>query len=208
MTSSSPEIQTVVQVNIYRERIGQFEYLLLKRIDEDKDFWQVVTEPMTSGDTIPDALRRAVEQQIGLRGFKKLGAETYSYEWYAHDHRGRDIVFAAELRPEAEVFIDHSRFEAFAWLPADEAIAKLKWSGNKEALRRLHHRLQTERNANPLPPVSGLYPSSKQSPAPRPDDDGIVRNPYGPNVSKRLPDRPEDHPKPRDSDSDDIGFFL
>ena len=80
--SSTPPLQTVVQLNVYRQKDGHFEYLLLKRIDTDSKFWQVVTEPVPHSSTLGDALRQAASEQIGLRGFKHLSHETYSYEWY------------------------------------------------------------------------------------------------------------------------------
>jgi 8-oxo-dGTP pyrophosphatase MutT (NUDIX family) len=149
-------MQMLVQLNIYREKDGQFEYLLLKRITGNSSFWQVVTQPVHSGDTLGDTLRDAASEQVGLHGFKHLSHETYSYEWYANGERGRDIVFAAEVRPEATVTPDPQRYEDFAWLPINEAAQRLKWDGNRTALRQLDTHL-IEKRAASLIATPGLH---------------------------------------------------
>jgi hypothetical protein len=182
----SAPLPTVVQINIYREVNDHFEYLLLKRIDHDDKFWQVITEPVASHHTLADTLKQAEETQIGVRGFKHLSHEMYSYEWYARGDRGRDIVFAAELDPSTAIYPDHSRYSEYAWLPFEEAVARLKWNGNKEALRRLNDHLLTKRANRPLPPPSQIATTNTAAAA----------GPYGVNIPKRLPERPEDKLKP------------
>lgn len=233
-----PPEQTVVQLTIYRDAYGHYEYLLLKRIDQDDAFWQVVTEPVPNHDTIAQTLKQAVLEQTGIRGFKHLNKETYSYEWYAGKQRGRDIVFAAEVSPQTVVELDKHRYSQYAWLPAEEAIQKLKWSGNKQALRQLEKQLHAQRLDAPASITQGFYgngssrvagpiaPSSSQAaqtPRPGPLSPAVAgttvqsftdsHSPFTGNVPKRLPDRPEDgvdelKPYP-DEDDDRAGeWFL
>ena len=212
-SKSLPALQTVVQLNIYRDMDGRFEYLLLRRIDHEAQFWQVVTEPVASGSTIADALREAVAEQVGVRGFRHLSHETYSYEWYAGDERGRDIVFAAEVSPQAVIRLDEGRYNAYAWLPAAEAVQRLKWNGNKQALRQLDEHLRSKRLADVAIQAVVASPAAASSPSAGPDNDA-ARGPYGGNVPKRLPDRPEDgvddlRPYPDDDEEDRTGeWFL
>jgi hypothetical protein len=192
---SGEPLQTVVQLNVYRYVGGQFEYLLLKRIDTDSKFWQVVTEPVHSSATIGDTLRQAASEQIGLKGFKSLSDVTYSYEWYTHGDRGRDIVFAAEVSPEAVITLDQHRFNDYAWLPISEAVQHLKWDGNRTALKQLDDRLSKESRASTYTATHTQTPRS-EPPLDQPQGnnqppDDANSGPYGSNVPKRLPDQPQ-----------------
>jgi hypothetical protein len=200
-----PPMQTVVQITVYREIGDHFEYLLLKRIDEDDFFWQVVTEPVASSSTIAETVRNAASEQIGIRGFKHLSNEMHSYEWYTSGERGRDIVFAAELDATTHINPDTSRFSEYAWLPANEAIQKLKWNGNKTAVRELDRNLVADRRAHPLPPTIGLYEKHYVPGGPTPaaasamltpDPLAVAVSDYSSqytktSVPKRLPDVPD-----------------
>lgn len=149
-------MKTLVQVNIYRWRDGQLEFLLLKRIQEEDGFWQPVTGHMEAGETVADTLKREVIEETGIHKFKDLTDQLYSYEWYSDDQdeargvKGRDIVFGAEVRPETEVTLNPKEHDEYEWLPYDEALRRLKWQGNKESLRRLYERLQ-QQQTTPVP---------------------------------------------------------
>ena len=209
----SEPLQAVIQLNVYRQVGDHFEYLLLKRIDVDSKFWQVVTEPLHSSSTIGDTLRQAASEQIGLRGFKHLSHETYSYEWYTHGERGRDIVFAAEVSLAAVITPDRNRFDDFAWMTLQDAVHHLKWDGNRTALKKLDAHLmetiqpsdaplsqnvdqyQEQRHQVPEYPVMPLRTPGPgmlggEGSASNPTISPPSRGPYGSNVPKRLPDQP------------------
>ncbi len=208
--ASLSSMQTVVQINVYRERGGQFEFLLLKRIDHDDKFWQPVTEPVSISSTIADTLRQAASEQLGVRGFKHLSHEMHSYEWYAHGERGRDIVFAAELSPTATISVDTSRFNTFQWFTAEQAVQSLKWNGNKDAIRNLNQHLVSYRRTHPLPLTTGLYETGNQQQPTAPQPTPAVtqaatgeppEKPQHP-TNERLPDVPSS------STNDTSALFL
>lgn len=171
---------------------GQFEYLVLKRIDHEEEFWQGVTEEVKEGGDIAATVKRAAAEQVGIRSFKRLSEEMYSYEWYTHGQRGRDIVFAAEVTPETAIDLDTGRYSDFQWLPYEQATQHIKWSGAKDALQELHAFLEAKKLSNPEywpTREAGLF-----TPAEKMDVGQTAMehtgNPYGSNVPKRLPDRP------------------
>jgi len=145
-------VKTLVQVNIYRWRDGQLEFLLLKRADSKDTYWQPVTGHMEPSGNVGDTLKREVIEETGIRKFKDLTEQLYTYEWYSDDQRekGNDLVFGAEVRPDTEVKLDPKKHDAFEWLPYEEALRRLKWDGNKESLRRLYERLQGQQTAGPV----------------------------------------------------------
>jgi ADP-ribose pyrophosphatase YjhB (NUDIX family) len=213
--SGDSQLQTLIQINLYRFRHGQFEYLLLKRIDKDDDsFWQPITEKVSIDGDVAAAVKKAAFEQAGLHGFKHLDKDMYSYEWFAGEERGRDIVFAAEVAAETEIVTDDTRYSAFEWFDYQEALLHLKWDGNKTALRELHERLQAKRISDPgywSTHEQGIYGSTPAAQA-TPSNDEILLPPSataGNNTPKRLPDSPSDSQARKDRDDENPSeWFL
>jgi hypothetical protein len=203
--------QTWVQINMYRNNGGRFEYLLLKRIDHDDKFWQVVTEQVPTHGTIPETLRQAALNQVGVRGFKHLSKEMYSYEWYTRGDHGRDIVFAVELDPKTPIKLDSHLYSEYVWLDYKEALLRLKWDGNKQALRRLADHLHKEQLATPAThhEAEGFYEHQKIGEARDAKDKASPvkfrsTSPFTGDIPQRLPDA-----DPRnDQDEDPSTIFL
>jgi hypothetical protein len=218
MVDKLPAAPTHIQINFYRMNYGTFEYLILKRVDSEEDFWQSVTAQVKEGGDIGFTVKQAAANQVGIHSFKRLSEEMYSYEWYTpHGQRGRDIVFAAEVTPDTALDIDTSKYSSFQWLPFEQAVQHIKWNGAKDALRDLHKFLESKKLSNPEywpRHEAGLY-----STASKPNDarqlatgQGQSRgNPYGTNAPKRLPDRPEQSHESQTDDEKEINtgeWFL
>jgi hypothetical protein len=207
MDQLTPPLQTHIQINFYRMNQGNFEYLILKRVDHEEDFWQGVTEQVKEGGDIAETVKRAAAEQVGIRNFKRLSEEMYSYEWYTHGQRGRDIVFAAEVIPETVIDLNTARYSDFQWLPYEQAVQHIKWSGAKDALQELHTFLEAKRLSNP---EYWAPPETSQAGSFSPDEKMDVGqtamehsgSPYGSNVPKRLPDRPGNGGIATDSDQE------
>lgn len=213
------EAQLGVQLNVYRQAAnGHYEYLLLNRTDQGQTIWQFITQRVIQSDTLIDSLRQAAIEQAGLHGFKQLSQQTYSYEWYAGNLRGRNIVFAAEVSANAAITISDPRFSTYAWLPYADAVQRVEWNGSKQALEQLDRQLQAGRSQEAvdtraslvthspngrtvIPPDSpsseqpagnGNAPTTPPVPVTTTTDGRSAHNPYGDNVPKRLPDVAED----------------
>lgn len=214
MTATEETPPTHIQINFYRRIYDRFEYLILKRIDQQKDFWQGVTQAVSNLDDIGNIVKQAAAEQVGVRSFVRLSEEMYTYEWYTHGQRGRDIVFAAELAPQTAIIIDKTRYSDYQWLPLEPALQHLKWLGAKDALRDLHAFLEKKRLSNPE-----YWPTQNEDGSLFSTDHKFSvgqaalsrgRNPYHDGGDKRLPDRPEDSHESRGEDKEvNIGeWFL
>lgn len=211
MVEPTLPLQNHIQIIFYRMNYGHFEYLLLLRIDNEKDFWQPVTERVHEDNSVADTVRQAAIEQVGIRHFKRLSEDTYSYEWYTHGQRGRDIVLYVEVTRDTEVSLDTGRYSQHRWVQFEEAMKLVKWSGAKDALFELHTALEAERLRNPeywQTPETGLFSSTSNVADQAVSGQGA--NPYGPNVPKRLPDKPGDsHERKDDGEEVNTGeWFL
>jgi hypothetical protein len=179
-------------------------------VEEDSDIAQV--------------LKRAAAEQAGLHGFKRLDKEMYSYEWFAGNQRGRDVVFSAEVAATTAISSDTKLYSSFEWLPFQQALLHFKWDGNKDALRKLNERLKARKVSDPnywRSPEQGLYASAKgaadgqqattnAAPQTSPDNDanpptnGSIPPPSATvnQVPKRLPDHPQESHESKDDDPD------
>jgi hypothetical protein len=224
MSDHPDTLQTFIQINVYRFRYGQFEYLLLKRIDEDDHFWQPITEHVAGDSDIAAGLKRAAVEQAGLYGFKRLDQEMYTYEWFAGNQRGRDVVFSAEVAADTPVEVDSQQYGGFKWLPFQEAVLHFKWDGNKVALRQLNERLMARKVSDPnywRSPEQGLYVAGQKQPSQAASSEGKAQAIPAPTAanspadgpllppsatvnqpSKRLPDRPHDSHESKGDDED------
>ncbi len=143
-------MKTIVQVNIYRLQGDTPEFLLFKRAKDsgENSFWQPASKEITGENSIADTMSQTLEERAGVRAYKRLSAEIYTYEWYDPKEnggqQGRDVVFAVELETNVQITVDPHRYSNYAWFSYDEAVQKLKWNGNIEALRRLRDRIGVE----------------------------------------------------------------
>ncbi len=149
-TDKAGAMKTIVQVNIYRLQGDTPEFLLFKRAKQSEDdrFWQPASKEISGENSIADIMSQTLEERAGIRTYKRLSPEIYTYEWYDPKEnggqQGRDVVFAVELESDTQITADSDRYSDFAWLSYDEAVQKLKWNGNIEALRRLRDRIGVE----------------------------------------------------------------
>lgn len=121
------------------------ECLLLERV-EPAGFWQSVTGTLHWGEVPADGAAREVREETGLdpaglrdahvqRSFPILPAwrKRYAPEVQANvEHR-----FYLEVPAPVPVTIDPREHARYAWLPLEEAIAKVASWTNREALEAL-----------------------------------------------------------------------
>ncbi|EQD26962.1 NUDIX hydrolase, core domain protein [mine drainage metagenome] len=116
--------------------------LLLKRTEARGGFWQPVSgrwEPR-DGD-LGATVRREVQEETGFRPLHHLTDLQWSFAFPGRDGRTwRVHAFAAELRGRAAPVLSDEH-TAFQWLPLGQALTRLAWEDNREALRRLAFRL-------------------------------------------------------------------
>lgn len=129
-----------VEVIIFRVMNDSYEYLLLKRIAAKGGFWQPVTGGLEEGEELRDAVIREVKEETGIIQFKRIINNVYQFN-FGDDIERKEYVFGLEVSSDELVALDKNVYvehDEIKWCSFDEAMLLLKWSGNKEGLRKLN----------------------------------------------------------------------
>lgn len=124
----------LVDVYPYRVREGKTLFLILRRAESKKyaGQWRMVGGKIAPGEAAWEAGLREVREETGqvpVR-FWCLPSVNAFYEWQ-HDRLNLIPAFAAELDADPALDAEH---DAFAWLPAAEAAARLAWPEQQRLL--------------------------------------------------------------------------
>ncbi len=122
-----------------------WEYLLLRRTSEREGFWQGVTGAVEPSESFEEAARRELLEETGFVPAELVKID-YSYKFpiaasWRHHYASNateitEHVFLAILDSREEPKIDPREHDRWAWCSFEEALGKLRWPGNLEALRR------------------------------------------------------------------------
>lgn len=122
----------------YVYRGPPWEVLVVKRTPTRGGMWYVVAGKVEPTDAdLHAAAVREVAEETGIQDpleVRDLGLER-TFEGY-DGHRYEERSFAVRVRPGAPV-TRCDEHEAEAWLPFDDAIARLPFEENREAVRQL-----------------------------------------------------------------------
>ena len=132
---------TVRVVDVYPYRVGPdgaAEWLVLRRAAGRvyAGQWRVVGGKIAAGETAHAAALRELREETGqtARACWAVPSANVFYEW-AEDRVNVAPAFAAELAGDPESLALDGEHDAFAWLPAAEAAARLTWPEPRRLLR-------------------------------------------------------------------------
>ena len=133
--------QTTVAVAVRRaDRL-----LVLRRAPDRGGFWQIVTGRIEAGESPRDAAARELLEETGLGPEQGVELRPLGYEHAfglalpatpdgARPRLAREVCFFATVPEGAEARLS-SEHDDLAWLPPDEAAARVKYAGHRRALR-------------------------------------------------------------------------
>ena len=147
-----------VIVYLYRRLAsGGVEYLLLRRapMSNAGSIWQTVVGGANWHEGLAEAARREVYEETGLTQLHGLTAIGYAFSFtlrlpenqasaYAPGVTDiRNTVFAAGVVSKEPIALCHEHIN-YGWFSYQEALEKIYWPEEKEALARLHPLLSTQ----------------------------------------------------------------
>ncbi len=135
MVVERPSVQAV----IYDVEKGKMLLIMIHDTSMDELVWRLVKGGVIEGETDPEALKREIAEEVGLRDVRVLEKINY-YEFQNMDLRHlvsvylveADIDEAVTLQSGSEgetAILDH------AWLSPEEALETLYWEHEKSSVR-------------------------------------------------------------------------
>jgi 8-oxo-dGTP pyrophosphatase MutT (NUDIX family) len=118
---------------------GAPEILLIRRSASRlyPGLWQCVTGRLEAGERIVEGALREVAEEVGLAGADLEEVfETDLINWFHEaslDAVLAEAVFAARVRPDAEIVLSHEHDEA-RWLAPADAKALVTWAAYERAI--------------------------------------------------------------------------
>jgi len=128
-----------VQAVIYDADKGTI--LLIRKHNSVRDelVWRLVKGGVAEGETGPEAMRREIAEEVGLRDVSVL-EKIYYYEFQHMDLRHLVSVYLVEADVDEAVTLqgeteEESTIVDHAWLPPEEARETLYWEHEKRSVK-------------------------------------------------------------------------
>lgn len=125
----------VVDVLVFRPAAKGWLTLAVQRAKDTRcpGAWEMVHGKVEAGESLPDAARRELLEETGLRPEKLLSITMHSFYLVPKDTVQLAAVFAAIVAPDATVVLgeEHARH---AWLTPSQARRRFSWPHEKRVL--------------------------------------------------------------------------
>lgn len=136
-------INDSIEVFVFRKKDSNYEFLLLKRIQDRGGFWQPVTGRIEEGETKEGAVKREINEEAGITNILRIVKKIHTF---LIEKTGKnEFVFGVEvdgnerINLKDNIYPEHNEFR---WYGFNQALSLLKWPGNKEGLRKLNDKLK------------------------------------------------------------------
>ena len=133
------QVKRKVQVYLFRRTNSSVEFLLLKRTQALRGFWQPVTGTVEEGETPRQAVHREVNEETGLKDLQHVIGPVFSFMFVKNRIEFHEDVYGVEA---ANVSITlSSEHSEYRWVNLKEALELLHYVQNKKGLCRLKQQL-------------------------------------------------------------------
>lgn len=136
------DIPIKVEGIMFAKSGNDFKFLIIKRVPEDGDFWQPLTESLDDGESVEECLRRGVKEELGLDSIKNVTERLWSFPW--ENKRGEpniDLVYGVEISESDEIKINPEEHSEYKWCTFDEAMNLLGKENNKKAFEYFQEKI-------------------------------------------------------------------
>ncbi|MEK7550469.1 MAG: NUDIX domain-containing protein [Patescibacteria group bacterium] len=136
------DIPIKVEGIMFAKSGNDFKFLIIKRVPEDGDFWQPLTESLEDGESIEECLRRGVKEELSLDSIKNVTDRLWSFPW--ENKRGEpniDLVYGVEISESDDIKINPEEHSEYKWCTFDEAMGLLGKENNKKAFEHFKEKV-------------------------------------------------------------------
>ncbi len=135
MVVERPSVQAV----IYDVETGKMLLIMIHDTSMDELVWRLVKGGVAEGEADPEAMRREIAEEVGLRDIRVLEKINY-YEFQYMDLRHLVSVYLVEADMNEDVTLQSGSEEEtaildHAWLSPEEALETLYWEDEKRSVR-------------------------------------------------------------------------
>ncbi len=138
------ELPIKIEGIMYAVKDGGVKFLILKRSQEDGDFWQPLTGTLEEGETLKGCLLRELKEETGIEKVVKVSDEVWRFNWLKGNDVITEFVFGIELYPGSEITLDPKEHSDFGWYDFNEAVDMLGRENNKKAFEIFYNKLQVK----------------------------------------------------------------
>ncbi len=135
MVVERPSVQAV----IYDVETGKMLLIMIHDTSMDELVWRLVKGGVAEGEADPEAMRREIAEEVGLRDVRVLEKINY-YEFQYMDLRHLVSVYLVEADMNEDVTLQsgsegETAILDHAWLSPEEALETLYWEDEKRSVR-------------------------------------------------------------------------
>ncbi len=134
------DLPIMIECLVYRIVEKKYEFLCLKRTEEDGGWWQPVIGHMQKNESLEQSLFRELQEETGITKVEKLIDDVWHFHWEYKDEMYLEFVFAAEVNKDQEISLNPTEHEIYRWCLAEEAISLFKYENNKNALKKFREK--------------------------------------------------------------------
>jgi NADH pyrophosphatase NudC (nudix superfamily) len=127
---------------VFAKSDNNYKFLIIKRVPEDGDFWQPLTESLEEGETVEECLRRGVKEELGMDEIKNVTDRIWSFPW--ENKRGEpniDLVYGVEISEDSKIKINPEEHSEYKWCTFEEVLELLGKENNKKALEHFREKM-------------------------------------------------------------------
>ena len=128
---------TQVEIIVFKIVNDKILFLLLKRNKQKGGFWQPITGGVHDGESLADAVKRELLEEIGIKDYIRIYNKIHYFEFDTDKLETlKEYVFGVQIADDttAKLSPEHTDMK---WCTIEKALELLKYDSNKVGFKKL-----------------------------------------------------------------------
>jgi dATP pyrophosphohydrolase len=137
----------IAQINLICYKIIKEEpcFLLLKRNWQKGNFWQCITGGIKTGETINNALKRELQEEISINPKRNFSPANYSFNYVGgENYELNEYVFGYKLNAKDKIILSKEHIE-YKFMSFKKCISMLKYKSNRTAVQKVYFSIKNKK---------------------------------------------------------------